>query len=356
MTDLEKRKNECLANQKLQYQTVFDEIQKTIYAHMVPKSVNEYNFKITNEYKKHNLSLKSQLQKAKSDLEKLQSDYGSRKVSDALKIDKLEARMKILEAENSELLNVKNELKELQSEIGLKIDVFEAGMKTLEAEKNTLEVKLDEVSLKLKLKTHEYDSLLKSKQTDCRVKLVFKSNETDKTSIGTQTIKEEPKEIGVVNLPASLSSQPKDPPVKSGTKRTSSTVEDRKIVKAKRMKTEASNTTSRMSGQSIGKNEKISCSSCLDDWGLNVQKNFGGDPERPGVPDPIHAIASFTSIDKYKTHAVNIHQYMPAMILSREKLEKFVDNDRFKNSGMTKSQIFEIYKAYRADWGSILPS
>ena len=273
-----------------------------------------------------------------------------------MKIDSLEARIKTLQDENSELLNVKNELKKLQSEIGLKIDVFEAGMKTLEAEKNTLEVKFDEVSLKLKLKTHEYDSLLKSKQTDCRVKLVFKSNETNKASIGTQTIKEEPNEIGVVNLPASLSSQPKEPQVKSGAKRTSSNIEDRKIVKAKRRKTEASNSTSRMTRQSIEKKEAISCASCLDDWGLNVQKNFGGDPERPGVPDPTHAIASFTSIDKYKTHAVNIHQYMPAMILSREKLEKFVDNDRFKNSGMTKSQIFEIYKEYRADWGSILPS
>ena len=353
MADLEKRSNECKEKRKQEYKNVsdaFNALQKSVYANMVPKSIYDYTI---NEHKKQNSTLKSQLQNAKNDLEKLQSEYGNRKLSDTLKIDSLEAKIKNLQDENSELLNVKNELKKLQSEIALKIDVFEAGMKTLEAEKNTFEVKFDEVSLKLKLKTHEYDSLLKSKQTDCRVKLVFKSNEIEKASIGTQTIKEEPKEIGVVNLPSSLSSQPKDPPVKSGTKRTSSNVEERKIAKAKRMKTEA---TSRMTGQSIEKKETISCASCLDDWGLNVQKNFGGDPERPSVPDPIHAIASFTSIDKYKNHAVNIHQYMPAMILSREKLEKFVDNDRFKNSGMTKSQIFEIYKAYRADWGSILPS
>ena len=90
----------------------------------------------------------------------------------------------------------------------LKIDVLQAEMKALEAERKTFEVKFDAVSSKLKLKTHEYDSLLKSKTKSQDIKIfVTPESQVQKSSIGTQTIKQEPEEIGVVNVPASLSSQ-----------------------------------------------------------------------------------------------------------------------------------------------------
>ena len=261
MTESQKRITEIQEKQKMEFKNVYEAIQ----ANLVSKFLYDQNLHCINQYKKENANLKTRLQNAKNDLEKLQSEYGNRKLSDTLKINNLEAEIKTLRAENSELQNVEDELKKLKSEIDLKIDVFEAGMKTLEAEKRTAEVKFDEVSLKLKLKTHEYDNqqsriskMLKSKQTDCQVKLVFKSNETEKASIGTQTIKEEPKEIGVVNVPASISSQPKHQPVKTGTKRTSRIEDNRKIAKAKRMKTEKSNSISRATKQSIENQHKIS--------------------------------------------------------------------------------------------------
>ena len=65
---------------------------------------------------------------------------------------------------------------------------------------------------------------MNSKQDHRQVKLVFKSNETEMTSIGTQTIKEEPNEIGVVNFPASINVE-----LSIRTKWTSRNVEDRKI-------------------------------------------------------------------------------------------------------------------------------
>ena len=169
MADIETRSNERKEKRKVEYKNVsdaFNALHKSVYQNMVPKSFYDYNL---NEYKKQNSYLKAQLQNAKNDFEKLQSDYGNRKLSDTLKIDHLEAEMKTLQAENLELQNVKDVLEKLKSEIALKIDVLEAGMKTLEAEKRRFELKFDEVSLKLKLKTHEYDSLLNSKQDHCQV-------------------------------------------------------------------------------------------------------------------------------------------------------------------------------------------
>ena len=174
---------ECQKKRKIEYKNVsdaFNALQKSVYQNMVPKSIYDYTI---NEHKKQNSILKLELQNAKNDFERVQSKYGYRKLSDTLKIDRLEAELKTLQAENSELQNVKNELEKLKSEIALKSNVLEAGMKTLESKKRTIEVKFDEVSLKLKLKTHKYDSLLNSKQDRRQVKLVFKPNQTEKTSI-----------------------------------------------------------------------------------------------------------------------------------------------------------------------------
>ena len=48
----------------------------------------------------------------------------------------------------------------------LKIDVLEAEKLTLQAEKTSFEARLEEVNLKLKLKTAEYDSLLANLEKD----------------------------------------------------------------------------------------------------------------------------------------------------------------------------------------------
>ena len=102
----------------------------------------------------------------------------------------------------SSLENAKNELKKLQlkfDEQKLAIDIVHAEKESLQAEKKAVEFKYNEVSLKLKQKTYQYDSLLKSGRN-------FENNCTlvEKVSIGSQTIKEEPQEIPIVKLMSRL--------------------------------------------------------------------------------------------------------------------------------------------------------
>ena len=231
--------------------------------------------------------------------------------------------------------------------------------------------------MKLKLKTHEYDSLLNSKQDHRQVKLVFKSNETERASIGIQTIKEEPKEIGVVNIPASLSSQPKDPPSKSGTKRTASNVGDRTIIKTKRMKTEIFNSTSRMTRQLTAKKKKFTCSDCFAKWGSEIKLKYDGDPDKTGAPKPSDAIQTFASLKDYKIHVQQDYccqvAYCPAFILAcrppeyratdsickvcdcrfdiREAYEQHKDIEHCNINDMTNKQMFELYLKYKTEYG-----
>ena len=119
-------------------------------------------------------------------------------------VPKVELGKCILESKRLklDLENAKEELKKIKSkyeEEKLKNDIIQAEKECLEAEKKTFELKFNEISLKLKLKTNQYDSLLSSGTTDC------KPTDTDKISIGTQTVKEEPQDIGIVNIPTSTS-------------------------------------------------------------------------------------------------------------------------------------------------------
>ena len=50
----------------------------------------------------------------------------------------------------------------------LKNDIIQAEKECLEAEKKTFELKFNEISLKLKLKTNQYDSLLSTGKPDCK--------------------------------------------------------------------------------------------------------------------------------------------------------------------------------------------
>ena len=109
-----------------------------------------------------------------------------------------------IERLKSELENVKENLKRTESKYEkqqLRIGIIEAEKECLESEKKTFQLKSNELSLKLKLKTNQFDSLLSTRKTSC------KSNDPQKISTGTQTVKEEPTEIGIVNVPASLTSR-----------------------------------------------------------------------------------------------------------------------------------------------------
>ena len=69
------------------------------------------------------------------------------------------------------LQNTKMDLKALESkyeEQKLKIEIYQAEKECLESENKTLKLKSNELSLKLKLKTSHYDSLLSSGKTDCK--------------------------------------------------------------------------------------------------------------------------------------------------------------------------------------------
>ena len=124
------------------------------------------------------------------------------------------------------LENATNDLRKTKSEFEeqkLAIDIIQAEKESLEVEKKTIQIKFNEISLKLKQKTQQYDSLLKSPKTDTESPVVGKSS--------TQIIKEEPKEIKIVNFPSSLKQSATE------TQRTHSSNEEAQRKIAKRMKT-----------------------------------------------------------------------------------------------------------------------
>ena len=214
------------------------------------------------------------------------------------KVEYEEAQLE-MERLKSELKNTKEDLKALGSkyeEQKLKIEIYQAEKECLESENKTLKLKSNELSLKLKLKTNQYDSLLLSGKTDC------KSNDTEKMSTGSQTIKEEPTEIGIVNIPTSSSGIGKKRPSPE-----SANFETRKIHKSKEKKPEKSNSRSINTRKSIRNERKFSCKRCLCDWGNKVQKEFGENPNKDGVPDPKRVISTFSNIKDYKHHLSNVH-------------------------------------------------
>ena len=108
-----------------------------------------------------------------------------------------------------EVVNLKEIVRKLnanKSEQMNRIMILMAENESLKAEKKTFEVKVKEVSLKLKQKTYQHLSLLNQSQKNALNASQNNVCVTEKISTGTQTIKEEPPEIGVVNVPASCSS------------------------------------------------------------------------------------------------------------------------------------------------------
>ena len=190
----------------------------------------------------------------------------------------------------SALENATNDLRKTKSEFEeqkLAIDIIQAEKKTLEAEKKIFQIKFNEISLKLKQKTHQYESLLKSPNTDTEAPVIEKSS--------TQTIKEEPKEIKIVNVPSSSSSRQGEPVAKTGTKRTHSSNDEAQRKIAKRMKTTRTPT------------KNFSCDTCLDVWGTQIQSKHFANPDDIGAPDPKLKIPTFSSFRDFKNHQVSTH-------------------------------------------------
>ena len=189
----------------------------------------------------------------------------------------------------SEFESVRNEWKSKFEEQKLAMDILQAEKESLESEKNTFESKFKEVSLKLKQKTNQYDSLLKSTETT-----------------GTQTIKEEPIEIGIVNVPTSSSSHRNEYSVKTGMKRSNSNLDDDKRKTSKRIKNSKSNNVKRKNRKSVQTKRNFSCYKCMESWGDDISQ-FGADPTKIGAPDPKQKIPTFTSFTDYKNHFISVH-------------------------------------------------
>ena len=207
-------------------------------------------------------------------------------------IENLKAMLKKTTTELEKTRSESNEQK-------LSMEIIQAEKESLQAEKKTIEVKFNEVSLKLKQKTNQYDSLLKSQ--------IYHALNSDKNSPGTSTgnkkIKEEPRGIGVVNVPASTSSRPDKPAAKTGTKRQNVSKNDSQSnsVNAKRKKTQ--NTK-----ESIRKKFVLTCKECLYEWGKDIESNFQEDPDHDDAPDPKQKIQTFSSFKVYEAHLWIAHQ------------------------------------------------
>ena len=192
--------------------------------------------------------------------------------------------------------NANNELKKAKlenEEHKLAIDILQAEKESLEAEKITFQIKFNEVSLKLTQKTKQYDSLLKSQKSDSGLK------DIDKVSTIAQTIKKEPIEIGIINVPSSSSSRYDESAAKTGRKRKHSSKDKAKRKKAKRKKREIRNSTKSKS--------KFSCVECLHEWGIQIQEDYNENPDETGAPDPKQKVPTFSSFIDFKDHQITAH-------------------------------------------------
>ena len=199
----------------------------------------------------------------------------------------------------SALENATNDIEKLKLEFQeqkMTIDIIKAERESLEAEKKAFEVKFNEVSLKLKQKTYQYDTLLKSKPND--------GGEIEKKSACTQTVKEEPKEIGVVNVPSSSSSLQDESAVKTGAKRMHPSNDEVRRTAAKRKKTSKPDSNSRITRKS---KPIYSCENCLEDWGYEIKWDHGGNPDESSAPDPKQEILTFSNIMDFENHLFDEH-------------------------------------------------
>ena len=200
----------------------------------------------------------------------------------------------------SELESARNQWKLKFEEQKLAMDILKAEKESLESEKKTFETKFKEVSLKLKQKTHQLDSLLKSNETG------HKETSIATSSTGTQTIKEEPTEIGIVNVPTSLSCSglSEGPQKKIGSKRCTSVPSKDKSIIAKRNKMTKSAVHERTTGRSF----QFKCKKCLANWIWD--NTFGEGDDDPTDDLSQHKWISnnyFNTFEDYRNHCSTVH-------------------------------------------------
>ena len=274
-------------------------------------------------------------------------------------LDEAQIKIKHLESMFETLKSDFNEQK-------LSVEIIQAEKDSLQGEKESLqagiraiELKFKEVSLKLKQKTDQYDSLSKF-QADREQNKIEKSS----TALtGGQKVKDEPREIGIVNVPASTSSKPKEPARKTGTKRQKAPINDFTIVKAKRKKVEKSNTDPLNTRKSTNNKLIFTCYQCLKVWGTVVE-NSKIDLNETDGPDPKQKIQKFSSFETYKIHLCEKHDYEEDEIFqsyrnpnndfvnrckicdcrfgSRKALERHTKFEH-ANPNMTNGQYYQLY-------------
>ena len=211
----------------------------------------------------------------------------------------------------------------------LTIDIVKAENKSLESEKEHFEFKFNEVSLKLKQKTIQYDSLLKSQRDDCESHSESRSESRDEfcdlsrdeshdeshdeSRDGSRSDSREPNPIEkfligaviadyVFNIPSSSSEDESESD--SDEEGSDSPKTDAQRTTAQRMKHTIFNSISRITRKST---KKFSCADCIDKWGELIESDYRGNPDKIGAPDPRQLIKTFSSFKDYRHHLSQAH-------------------------------------------------
>ena len=283
----------------------------------------------------------------------------------------------MLEKANIEVEKLKSE----SSEQKLSLEITQAEKESLQAVMKAAQVKFKEVCLKLKQKTQQYDSLLRSQ--NCRE--LMNTKKLPALS-GIPNVKQEP--IGLVNLPLSLPSKPnalklstqpkstkksegttpKDTAIKTGTKRQNTTADDSSKIEAKRTKVEKSITLSQFTRQSVKSIQPFNCEECLLAWGKHIEYNFQGDPANNLVPDPKQKIETFSSFQAYADHMSDTHgcekdsvtdyycyrgnayacKFCDCRFEFKMNLDTHLEFEH-ANTNLTNRQFFDLYLKYKSD-------
>ena len=338
------------------YNKVFEQIQSSIKSSLVPKTQLE-------EAQQKIKDLESMLENSTTEFEKLKTKYDEQNLSiEILQAEKetLRSDKRYFQARTASLLAEKEIHVAERKSLQLRHKGFEAERAHVAIWREATEAKYKEVALKLKQKTLQYDSLLKSQEAN--------KNNVTRVSTGTQTIKEEPQEIGIVNIPASKSS--KENATKAGAKRqnASNSKDQPEIprIKAKRKKVEVSYSSPKTTMNTTQRKVTFKCEDCVYRWAYHVQKNFRGDPGQSGVPDPKSTISLFSSLEDYKKHLDRVHKYFPRFRLNpsfaypnsafvcktcdssfacQHRLDRHIDIEHV-DLEMTKEQFYNLYIKY----------
>ena len=274
----------------INFEKVFEDL-KTIRSNVVPKS----------QYKEAQVEiekLKSLLQDAYGQVKSLADDLVAVRAKANAEKEEVNKNLKMANLESGLILKELEQLKSQHEENKLKLDLITAENKRLQVSCQGWKANNDVLTWRLKLKSHQLDSLKTNSQKN-------ETGEKSQCSIGTQTIKEEPKSIGVVNVPASYSSRgagvrnssitTATMPTQSNCKQeTTTNITPKAIVGAKRTRLESENQERRKSKRLTPK--YFNCETCIYDWAENSQV-------------PIDHISSFPSVRELKMHMVEKHNY-----------------------------------------------